>query len=348
MAKNTTSATSAQSGNHVTVKPSQFKDVLAFCDKAGLVAFVMSPPGVGKSDLIRQYAEETKRRYYDIRLAYSAPTDLQGFPYIDRENNRMKFSLPNWFPTEPGNVLALEEFSCASKMVQNGSLQLTLDRRIGDHVLPENTLTVLAGNGASHRVHVERLSSAVANRIMFIHLVPDLDDWTEWALAAGVDVRLVAFLRFRPDLLHSFDPAKWDGETGFATPRSWAAAARLVASEPPAYLRHPMLEGLVGPGPAAELNAFLTIYEQLPSIDGILLDPKGSDVPEEPSARYAVCAALANKAEKGNFNRVTTYLGRLPKEFEVFGVRLTVRTKKEVLSSKDFITWAVDNKDVML
>lgn len=347
MAKNTTS-TAAPSANHVTVKPSQLTETLRYCDKAGLVAFVLSPPGIGKSDVIRQYAATTERKFIDTRLSYAAPTDIKGFPIVDREANVMKFATPAEYPTEPGNVWLLDEFSCAGKAVQNAALQLVLDRRVGDYTVPDNTLLVLAGNGASHRVHVERLSSAVANRIMFIHLVPDLDDWTEWALAAGVDVRLVAFLRFRPDLLHSFDPAKWDGETGFATPRSWAAAARLVASEPPAYLRHPMLEGLVGPGPAAELNAFLTIYEQLPSIDGILLDPKGSDVPEEPSARYAVCAALANKAEKGNFSRVTTYLGRLPKEFEVFGVRLTVRTKKEVLSSKDFITWAVDNKDVML
>jgi len=335
--------------NHVTVKPSQLPGVLAYCDTAALTPFILSPPGVGKSDIIKQFALKTERTYHDIRLAYSAPTDLQGFPYIDRESNRMRFSIPAQFPTTPGNVIALEEFSCASKMVQNGSLQLTLDRRIGEYKVPDNTLIVLAGNGQGDRVHVERLSSAVANRIMFIHLVADLDDWTGWALESGVDVRVVAFLRFRPDLLHNFNPAKWDGETGFATPRSWAAAARLIAANPPAALRLPMLEGTVGPGPAAELNAFLSVYEQLPNIDGILLDPKGADVPEEPSARYAVCAALSNRTEKGNFGRVATYLGRLPKEFEVFGVRLALRTKgREVSDTREFVTWAVENREVLL
>lgn len=341
-------ATTPTTPNHMTVKPSQLAAALSLCDTAKLVPFVLSPPGLGKSEIIKAYAEKTKRAYHDIRLAYSAPTDLQGFPYVDRETNRMRFSIPAMFPTTPGNVIALEEFSCAGKMVQNGSLQLTLDRRIGEYIVPEDTLIVLAGNGQGDRVHVERLSSAVANRIMFLHLVPDLDDWTAWALEANVDVKVIAFLRFRPDLLHNFNSQRWDGETGFATPRSWAATARLLDAEPPSNLRQPMLEGLIGPGAAAELNAFLMVYEQLPDIDGILLDPKGADVPEEPSARYAVCAALCNRVSKDNLGRVLTYLNRLPKEFEVLGVRLSIKTKPEIMGTKDFLNWTVDNKESLL
>jgi len=167
-------------------------------------------------------------------------------------------------------------------------------------------------------------------------------------LDAGVDVRIIAFLRFRPDLLHSFDAAKWSGEEGFASPRSWAATARLVDANPPPAIRHPMLEGLIGRGPAAEFNAFLSVYEQLPSIDGILLDPKGAEVPTDPSTRYAVCAALCNRVDKNNFGRVSTYLGRLPKEFEVFGVRLAYKVKKEIAACRDFIQWAADNRTALL
>ena len=334
--------------NKTTIKPSQLPSILALCHKANLVPIVLSSPGIGKSSLAKQYADSIGYNFIDTRLAYSAPTDIKGFPMINRETNKMEFAIPAEYPTTPRNVWCLDEFPCAGKQVQNGSLQLTLDKRVGDYVVPDDTLIMLAGNSQADRVHVEKLSSAVCNRLMFVYLAPDLDDWSNWALENGIDVRMVAFLRFRPDLLHNFDAKKWDGESGFASPRSWASAARLIEQEPPASLRLAMLEGLLGAGAAAELNGFLSIYEALPSIDGVLLDPKGSPVPKDPSARYAVCAALANRATKGNFGRIAQYVSRLPKEFEVFGVRLVYKMKKEVASTTEFISWATDNREVLL
>ena len=342
------STKTAATNPHTTVKPSQLLEALRFCDRAALVPFILGPAGLGKTDICRQFAHEragegVEEPYHPVYLGQRGPTDLAGFPYIDRETNRMRFSVPALLPTTPGTTLHFDEFTNAPKLNQNMALQITHEKRVGEWVAPERTMMILSGNGQGDRCHTERLSSALANRVMFLHLVPDLEDWSAWALKAGVDVRVVAFLRFRPDLLHTFSASSWDGETGFASPRSWAATARLVEANPPGFLRHPMLEGLIGPGPAAELNAFLATYEALPSIDGILLDPKGSEVPEDPSARYAVCAALCNRTTKGNFDRVSTYLARLPKEFEVFGVRLCYKVKKEITATRAFVQWASDN-----
>jgi hypothetical protein len=334
-----------------TVKPSQLVEAFKYCDEAKLVPFVLSPPGLGKSSMARQFSLKrsgSDANYRPVYLGQHSPTDMCGFPYIDRESNRMRFSIPALLPSDPNSTLNLDEFPNAPKQNQNIALQIALERRVGEWRAPENTFIMLAGNSQGDRCHVEKLSSAMANRVMFLHLVPDLDDWTEWALGAGVDVRVIAFLRFRPGLLHSFDPAKWDGEQGFASPRSWEATARLVASNPPSSLRVPMLEGILGAGPAAEFGSFLDTYEQLPSIDGILMDPSGADVPTAPSPRYAVCAALSQRTTPSNFGRVITYLSRMPKEFEVFGVRLTHKLTKGLTTTKDFIKWASDNRDVLL
>jgi hypothetical protein len=339
------------SNNKTTVKPSQLIEAFKYCDEAKLVPFVLSPPGLGKSSMARQFSlmrSGSDDKYLPVYLGQHSPTDMCGFPYIDRESNKMRFSVPALLPSDKDSTLHLDEFPNAPKQNQNMALQIALERWVGEWRAPENTFIMLSGNSQNDRCHVEKLSSAMANRVMFLNLVPDLDDWTEWALGAGVDVRIIAFLRFRPDLLHSFDPQKWDGESGFASPRSWEATARLVQAAPPTSLRVPMLEGLLGSGPAAELGAFLDTYEQLPSIDSILLDPKGADVPETPSPRYAVCAALAQRATPSNLARVMTYIGRLPKEFEVFGTRLCVKINKKLLSTPDFIKWASDNKDVLL
>lgn len=340
------SNTATTTGNHITVKPSQLIEVLRLCDAATLTPFVLSPPGIGKSDIFRQYAKLSNRRFIDTRLSYCAPTDVKGFPRIDFEADKMRFAVPEDYPEEGGNVWLLDEFSCASKMVQNAALQLVLDKMVGKYEVPENTLLALAGNGAGHRVHVERLSAAVANRIMFIHLTPDLDDWTRWAVENSVDVRVIAFIRFRPDLLHTFNPATWDGESGFGSPRSWAMAARLVAQNPPVSLRMPMIEGLVGQGPGAELHAFLSLYEQLPNVDSILRAPAKADVPTEPSTRYALCAAIVNRLNKDNFAAALEYLQRLPKEFEVFAVQSAFRVKPEIALTKEFTHWVIGNPEI--
>lgn len=338
--------------NKTTVKPSQLLDILKYCDEANLVPFVLSAPGLGKSSIGRQYSlmrSGDPSKYKPVYLGQLAPTDLCGFPYIDRENNKMRFSVPALLPSEPNSTLHLDELPNAPKQNQNVALQVSLEKRVGEWVAPENTFIILSGNSQNDKCHVEKLSSALANRVMFVHLVPDLDDWTAWALENGVDVRVIAFLRFRPDLLHNFDPQKWDGEGGFASPRSWEAASRLIQTNPPASVRAPMLEGILGAGPAAEFGAFLQTYEQLPSIDAILLDPNGTDVPADPSPRYAVCAALSQRTTGKNFGRVLTYLERLPMEFTTFGVRLAFKLKgSEVTGTKDFIKWASDHSDVLL
>ena len=64
--------------------------------------------------------------------------------------------------------------------------------------------------------------------------------------------------------------------------------------------------------------------------------------------RRLVCAALSQRVTAGNFGRILTYLDRLPMEFATFGVRLAYKLKKEVATTKDFIKWATDHKDVLL
>jgi len=331
----------------LTVKPSQLVEVLTEARKARLKVKVESAPGVGKSSLVSQFAQKNGNAFVDTRLSYATPTDLRGFPYRDLETNSMHFSPPADYPTEPGTVWLLDEYSCASKMVRNAALQLLLENRIGEWQCPKDTFIVLAGNRTSDRANVERAGSAEANRVCTVTLEANLDDWTEWALPSGIDVRVVAFLRYRPNLLSDFDGAKWNGEA-FASPRSWEQASRIIATGTSGHVRATMLQGVVGQGPAVEFEGFLRVYEDLPSLDGILLDPSGSPLPDSPSGKYAVCAGIASKATEKNVGRALTYLARLPKEFEVFAVRMALKMKPKLGHTADAIKWVTTNKSVIL
>jgi hypothetical protein len=328
----------------ITLKPSQLMDALAHCDKAKLRPFIVSPPGLGKSQIVAQYA--AKRPFVDTRLSYASPIDLRGVPY--REGEKCQFASPAEYPSKEGTVWLLDEYSCASKQVRNAALQLLLENKIGQYTCPKDTFIVLAGNGISDRANVERAGSAEVNRIVFVSLRPDLNDWVEWALPAGIDPRIVAFLNFRPGCLHDFDPSTFDGSKGFASPRSWEFTNRLLKGEATGAVRMALMTGLVGQGAALEFEAFLKVFDKLPDFDDVLANPTKAIVPKnDPAVMYAITAGLALHVTEKTIKNALVYLARIPKEFEVFAVRMALKSKSKLAYAQEVITWVSKNKDVL-
>lgn len=331
----------------IEVTPSQLNTVLKDCHAAGKRPFIQGQPGVGKSAIVAEYAKSIGAEFVDARLAYYAPQDVQGFPYLNTDEDggkTMRFSKPAFWPKTANPVIALEEFNCATRAVQNVALQLLNDRRVGEHVLPDDTFVCLLGNRAQDRVNIEKLSSAVINRIVNIVVKLDLNDWVKWAQKNGIDPMVIAFLRFRPDLLTTFDGAKWDGVSNFATPRTWEAASDIYKVSTDRHVRHALLEGSLGEGAAAEFLGF--IGTKVPDLDAVLLNPTGAEVPTEPASIYATCAGLAKKVKPKTMAAMVTYLGRFPKEFGVFGIKTAVTANAALAATPAFTTWCVDNQDV--
>jgi hypothetical protein len=334
---------------HFEVTPSQLLPILRDCHAAKLNPFVQGQPGVGKSAIVAQYAAEIGAEFIDARLAYYAPQDVQGFPYLDTDEQgvrMMRLSRPAFWPKTENPVIALEEFNCATRSVQNVALQLLNDRRVGDHCLPENAFVVLLGNRPEDRVHIEKLSSAVVNRIVNIRVQLNLPDWVTWAQGNGVDPLVIAFLKFRPELLTTFDGAKWDGISNFASPRTWEKASAIVGVSSENTVKQALLDGFLGQGAAAEFIAFLSIYDKLPDLDAILKNPEKGKVPTDPATLYAICAGLSKKVKAATFPNFITYLGRMPKEFCVFAMKTAISADQSLARTPAFSKWATSNRDI--
>lgn len=331
----------------IEVTTSQLKTVLKDCRAAKLNPFIQGQPGVGKSAVVNEFAREENSEFIDVRLAYFGPQDF-GYPYLhvnEDGTKTMRVSRPSFWPTTENAVIAYEEFNTCSKNVQNCSLQLFHDRRLNDHHLPEGTFQVLLGNRAEDRVNIEKLSSAVINRIVNIRVRLDLDSWIKWAQKNDVDSLVIAFLRFRPDLLTTFNGAKWDGVSNFASPRTWEKAGNIVSVSTDRHVRHALLQGALGDGAAAEFLGFLAVYEKLPDLDGVLLNPAKASVPTDPATIWATCAGLSKRVKPKTMPNFLTYLDRLPKEFSMFGVKTAVNQNKALMNTPAFVTWVTDNQE---
>lgn len=334
------------------ITPSELIPMSRAILESGKVPFVLGPPGLGKSTMAAFLAHETNRPFKDIRLAYYSPTDVGGMPYLDRETNRMAFAPMGLLPTEPGSFLMLDEFPLAPRATQNAALQLVLDGKVGDYTLPRDTWIMMAGNRAEDRCFGERLSPAMVNRVVVLRLRPSLDDWCEWAYGAGIDLRIIAYVRFNPNALLDFNPTEWDGEGNFASPRSWESLHRLMTGKSWEALsrdmRRKLTAGTIGKAVGTEFSGYLEVYEDLPTIETVLRNPDKAPLPKEPSSRIAAAAMVANHADRQNLAKLMTYAGRFEKMFEVFAVKSIIARDRSMLSAPELIEWVTNNQGMLL
>ena len=312
---------------------------------AGLSAFITGAPGIGKSDIIRSVAKQTNRDVIDIRASLLDPVDLRGLPSVG--DGITSWNKPDFLPTEGDGVIFLDEINVAPKLVQGALYQLVLDRKLGDYEVPDGWAVVAAGNRKEDRAIVQDAGTALGTRFIHLELEPNLDDFTEYAVQddSGIATEVLAFIRFRPELLHKFSA----DEKTHPTPRTWSFVSRIFDTNPDRALRLPLYSGCVGEAAAVELVGFLDIMERIPSIDEVLMDPDGAEVPEaqDVAVLYALTAALAKKATKENVAKVFQYLKRLPEEFGGFAAKAMVGRDKNLSRTKAFTQYAVNNQDVL-
>ena len=316
------------------------------------------PPGVGKSQMVAQAARRHDVPVIDIRLSQLEPSDLRGIPF--RVNDLVEWAVPAMLPDAERHgsegVLFLDEITSAPPSVSAAAYQLILDRRLGAYAVPDGWAIFAAGNRQGDRGVTYTMPAPLANRFSHFEVDVNLDDWVTWAYASGIDDRVIAFLRFRPELLFDFDPAH--NPVAFPSPRSWEFAHRALSKfgELPEVLLG-ALQACVGPAAGIELNAFVANLDKLPDIDAIV---KGEDtpVPEEIDLQYAVAAALVGRALQARVNgdasavygRIIDYAGRFAER--EMGVMLVSDMHRavghDIFSVPQFADWAKAVADVML
>ena len=164
---------------------------------------LLAPPGVGKSDMVFQAAQE----------AGLPCRSLLGTPSI---------LLPE--KAEPF-CLFLDELPACAPDVQKAFYSLLLERRLGEHQLPKGTWVVAAGNRMQDRALVRAMSSALVNRVTLLNVRVDHEEWFTWAARHKVRPEIVSFVRAMPDAL--MRPVPPD-PVPFSTPRAWALLSRAL------------------------------------------------------------------------------------------------------------------------
>ena len=294
--------------------------------------FLWGPPGIGKSDGVRELANELEKstgktvHVTDVRLLLFSPVDLRGVPIADEHRQFTNWLKPRLFEMDPStdviNLLFLDELSAAPQSVQAAAYQITLDRRVGEHALPDNCIVIAAGNRTTDQSVSYKMPKALCNRLMHDVIESDFISWKHWALQNNVDRRIIGFLSFDNSRLCS-EPESSD--LAYTTPRSWVFVSSILSAACPVggnvCEAHQLISACVGIDAALDFESWCQIYDALPAIDDIFHGICNS-YPKKQDQLYALATSLASAiASRGSqirqehLENACTYASKFPSDF---------------------------------
>lgn len=193
--------------------------------------FGLGKGGIGKTESIYDLAvNKLKIGYIDVRLLLYSEVDLKGIPYPDQDKTYTIWLQNKILPRaeRDGNtgILVFDEITSCNKSLRTAAYQLLNERKLGEYELPAGWLVVCLGNGEEDGGDFQGMEGNFANRCSLYNVIASLDNWKDWAIRSGVNELVVAYVSWKPDDLHTFDP---DGdEILFASPRSWKAVSDIL------------------------------------------------------------------------------------------------------------------------
>lgn len=336
-----------------TVTATDLKQEIRDNMRIGLNTMIWGGPGIGKSEIPQQVADDLNVPLLDFRANLFDPVDVRGIPRIvdnEKYGAMTSWAPPDIFPAEethgPRGLFMIDELPTAPPATQNAFLQLLLTRQVGNYKMPDGWSCLAAGNRLTDGASVYQMPSPVRNRLMHYELEPSLDAWCEWAIKNEVNTTLVSFMRYRPNLLYSF---KAD-EYAFPTPRSWSFVdkrLRLTKNMDDSRLFFG-IAGAVGTGPAGEFLAFAKIADKLPDIDNLIANPSAYMPSEDPAVLYALTGAVASRAEQSKLDNIMKLGKKIPTEFQVVLVKSMLAIDKALFQQQAIQDWVKTNADVVL
>ena len=327
-----------------TVGPKGAKRSLRKAFKNKRPIFLWGPPGIGKSDIIKQLGTELDAHVIDVRLSLWEPTDIKGIPYFDSNVNKMVWAPPLELPDaemakqHKQIVLFMDEMNSAAPSVQAAAYQLVLNRRVGTYQLPDNVVMVAAGNRESDKGVTYRMPAPLANRFVHLEMAIDWDDWQEWAVENRIHKDVVGFLTFSKKDLYDFDPKS--SSRAFATPRSWSFVSELLVDDDvDTETLTDLTSGAVGEGLAVKFMAHRKHASKMPNPTDILTGKVKKMDSKEISAQYSLvvslCYELKDSCDKNvkDWNKqVNNFFQFMMDNFEtelvIMGTKLALSTYK--------------------
>jgi hypothetical protein len=335
---------------------SQFKQAIKICMKADIPLFAWGPPGIGKTEGVRQLADELNIGFISITAPLLQPVDLLGLP--DRDNHKTIWLRPDILPTEGEGIILIDEIPDATPLMQKAFYSLILEHRIQSHIIPKSWYICGAGNRAEDKTFSSTIPSALITRFAHIGVCCSAPDFTESTVEkADIDIDdfvsyavnnfnslISAYSKFRPEFTYRHQ----------STPRTLEYTSRLLntVSNPfdngLSFVFSELVKGTLGSEVGLEFVRFIKLATEIPSLDLIIKDPDNAVIPTKKDVQYAVVTALIRLLKEDNDTNIMKYIKRLLPEMQFFFFNIAKKTKPFIITNREFINWSNINSSYLI
>ncbi len=323
--------------------------------------FLWGAAGIGKSQGVYQLAErlekETGKRVVvtDIRLLLFSPVDLRGVPVADEHKQFTVWLKPQIFKMDEDkntvNILFLDELSAAPQSVQAAAYQICLDRKIGEHTLPDNCIVIAAGNRVTDQSVSYKMPKALCNRLMHFNVESDYATWREWAIENEISEKVIGYLAMDNTRL-CVEPETSD--LAYCTPRSWEFVSNILKmTENSPETACDLISACVGRDTAIEFLRFCKGSLRLPEISDII-NGKCKEYPQRHDTAFVLVSGIVARIKKDcemltntQIENVWNYVQRLPNDFVMMFVKdihNIAAVNKKLMKCYSFQQWLNKNR----
>ena len=282
------------------MKICEIDKAIVFSQKTLKPVVFSGPPGVGKTESLKEIGERLGLHVVVLALSTLDPLDLRGI--LIEKGGKVDWVTPSEILEKLVNnagVLFLDEISQCPLSVLTIALQILAERRIGSVGLHPGTIVVGALNPTEEGGTFE-LPQLVVNRVALFNVNPDLDSYLKYETSKGIGEQgavVLGFLKRNPGLLYV--PPKTEGKP-FPTPRSWSGVIRALDQDAP--LLEEAIIGMVGEGAASSFFTFRRNLD-LPTLEDVL-GGKWEPTSDRVDVAFVVASMLESEGKKkGGKNR---------------------------------------------
>ncbi len=237
---------------------------------------LMGPPGIGKTAVAAQAAEECGVGFVSYSLTHHTRQSavglpriteqrFQGAPYLMTEYTVSEIIASVYHCIEQQGhregILFIDEINCVSETLTPVMLQFLQNKRFGTHSVPDGWMILAAGNPTVYNRSAKEQDVVTLDRVRLIEIQPDLDAWTAYARTRSIHPVILSYLQIHPDRFYLVRDGHKDRQ--YVTPRGWEDLSALItAYEQEAYPIHAALcrEYLGDEKVASDFAAYYSLY----------------------------------------------------------------------------------------
>jgi DNA polymerase III delta prime subunit len=335
----------------------KLKEIVIPMIKADVPLMIWGPPGVGKTQVAKELSVELfGKPARVISLSVTSFGDM-GLNYPNQSEKVLDYFVAKILVPEDPNeerILVLDELNNAHPMIQAQAFHIILDRQLGEHKLSPGWRIIATGNRSYDRSVVQPMPSPLVTRMSHFEVLPNADDFIEYALDRGLDPMIIEFLRIFKQYIFQEPDTFVEGE-GAASPRTYEMLSKVLRYGDMHDLT--LIISVIGSWAGYPFYRFINLTSKVPNPNDVIEGKDPVFNVQDNDAIYAFIGSLARTlrekpSEKGFLNVFKYAVKHFDPDFQVKAIidiwRAIGIGKIDLTKVPEFTQWAIKNAPYIL